>query len=80
MNSAITGGKRASLSGLPIPSIGCETISPGVNLFKLGRMPLNSVVDIQGRIRFIHFGSNMSDIPDNETFLDVIDRLNESSR
>lgn len=51
-----------------------------VNLFKLGRMPLNTIVDINGRIRFVHFGSSMSDIPDNETFLNVIDHLNESSR
>ncbi|MBI5946363.1 MAG: redoxin domain-containing protein [Chloroflexi bacterium] len=51
-----------------------------VNLFKLGRMPLNTIVDIDGRIRYVHFGSSMSDIPDNETFLNVIDHLNESSR
>jgi peroxiredoxin Q/BCP len=51
-----------------------------VNLFKLGRMPLNCIVDTDGRIRYIHYGASMSDIPDNETFLSVIDRLNESSR
>jgi len=51
-----------------------------VNLFKLGRMPLNIIVDIDGRIRYVHFGSSMSDIPDNETFLNVIDHLNETSR
>ena len=50
-----------------------------VNLFKLGRMPLNTVLDINGRIRYVHFGSSMSDIPDNETFLNVIDHLNTSS-
>ena len=50
-----------------------------VNLFKLGRMPLNIVLDINGRIRYVHFGSSMSDIPDNETFLNVIDHLNKPS-
>ena len=50
-----------------------------INLFKLGRMPLNCVVDLDGRIRYVHYGSNMTDIPDNETFLNVIDKLNESS-
>jgi peroxiredoxin Q/BCP len=50
-----------------------------VNLFKLGRMPLNCVVDIEGKIRYVHYGSNMADIPDNETFLNVIDQLNASS-
>jgi peroxiredoxin len=50
-----------------------------VNLFKLGRMPLNCVVDTEGKIRYVHYGSNMTDIPDNETFLNVIDQLNASS-
>ncbi len=50
-----------------------------VNLFKLGRMPLNTIVDTDGRIRYVHFGSSMSDIPDNETFLNVIDHLNMES-
>jgi len=50
-----------------------------VNLFKLGRMPLNTIVDSDGRIRYVHFGASMSDIPDNETFLNVIDHLNASS-
>ncbi len=50
-----------------------------VNLFKLGRMPMNCIVDLEGRIRYVHYGSNMTDIPDNETFLNVIDKLNESS-
>jgi peroxiredoxin Q/BCP len=50
-----------------------------VNLFKLGRMPLNCVVDVDGRLRYIHHGSSMSDIPDNEIFLSVIDQLTVSS-
>jgi len=50
-----------------------------VNLFKLGRMPLNCVVDTEGKIRYMHFGANMADIPDNETFLNVIDLINASS-
>ena len=51
-----------------------------VNLFKLGRMPLNTIVDRIGLIRFIHYGYSMSDIPDNETLLGVIDELNTSSQ
>jgi peroxiredoxin Q/BCP len=49
-------------------------------LFKAGRMPLNCVIDMDGRIRYIHFGSNMTDIPDNEIFLNVIDQLNGYSK
>jgi peroxiredoxin len=50
-----------------------------VNLFKLGRMPLNCVIDPEGKIRYLHYGSNMTDIPDNQTFLNVIDQINASS-
>jgi len=46
-----------------------------VNLFKLGRMPLNCVIDLEGKIRYLHYGSNMTDIPDNETFLQVIEQI-----
>lgn len=51
-----------------------------INLFKLGRMPLSAVVDRKGFIRFIHYGFSMSDIPENETLLQVIDELNRTSK
>lgn len=51
-----------------------------INLFKLGRMPLSAVVDRKGFIRFIHYGLSMSDIPENETLLQVIDELNRTSK
>jgi peroxiredoxin len=47
-----------------------------VKIFKLGRMPLVSVVDRDGQIRFAHYGDSMSDIPANRVLLDVIDELN----
>jgi len=50
-----------------------------VNLFKLGRMPLNCIVDAKGYIRFAHYGASMQDIPTNEALLEVIDELNASS-
>ena len=50
-----------------------------VNLFKLGRMPLNCIVDADGFIRYAHYGTSMQDIPSNEELLQVIDQLNESS-
>jgi peroxiredoxin len=50
-----------------------------INLFKLGRMPLSTVLDRKGFIRFIHYGYSMSDIPDNDTLVQVIDELNTSS-
>ena len=51
-----------------------------VNLFKLGRMPLNCVIDAKGYVRFAHYGSSMSDIPSNKELLHVIDELNTASR
>ncbi len=66
--------------GLPDPAHGVARLyRQEVNLFKLGRMPLNSVIDIAGRIRYIHYGSSMTDIPRNEVFFNVIDELNKTS-
>ena len=50
-----------------------------VNLFKLGRMPLNCVIDAKGYVRFAHYGSSMKDIPSNDELLQVIDELNRTS-
>ncbi len=47
-----------------------------VNLAKLGRMPALYVIDRMGRIRFEHHGSSMSDIPENEDVLRVLDEIN----
>ena len=66
--------------GLPDPNKQVSSVyKQEVNLFKLGRMPLNAVIDRKGNIRYIHYGYSMSDIPDNETLLQVIDELNASS-
>jgi peroxiredoxin len=51
-----------------------------VNLFRLGRMPFNCIVDAAGNIRYAHYGASMRDIPLNEELLQVIDELNNSSR
>ena len=47
-----------------------------VNLFKLGRMPAQVIVDIAGVARFVHYGHSMSDIPPNEEVLALLDQLN----
>ena len=66
--------------GLPDPEKNVPRLyKQEVNLFKLGRMPLNCVIDTNGRMRYVHYATNMTDIPDNETFLNVIDRINASS-
>lgn len=50
-----------------------------VNLFKLGRMPAQVIIDKQGRARFVHYGHSMSDIPTNQDILELLDELNAES-
>ena len=50
-----------------------------VNLFKLGRMPAQAIIDRQGIVRYIHYGHSMQDIPDNEEILKTIDELNREN-
>ena len=66
--------------GLPDPKASVlKLYGQEVNLFKLGRMPLNCVVDAERYVRFAHYGRSMSDIPSNEELLHVIDGLNAAS-
>jgi peroxiredoxin Q/BCP len=72
--------QKIPFMGLPDPGHSvARTYRQEVNLFKLGRMPLNCVIDANGYIRFVHYGSSMSDIPSNEELLHVIDELNAAS-
>lgn len=66
--------------GLPDPDHSVARLyRQEVNLFKLGRMPLNCIVDTKGYVRFAHYGASMKDIPSNAELLHVIDELNASS-
>lgn len=47
-----------------------------VNIFKLGRMPAQAIIDKQGIVRYIHYGKSMADIPVNEDLLAILDSLN----
>jgi peroxiredoxin Q/BCP len=49
-----------------------------VNLFKLGRMPAQVIVDRHGLARYAHYGHSMQDIPPNEELLALLDLLNQS--
>ena len=48
-----------------------------VNLFKLGRIPAQVIIDKKGIARFAHYGHNMSDIASNEDILDLLKTLDE---
>jgi peroxiredoxin len=46
-----------------------------VNLFKLGRMPAQVLIDKTGVARFVHYGHSMSDIPANQEILALVDEM-----
>jgi peroxiredoxin Q/BCP len=63
--------------GLPDPKASVlKLYGQEVNLFKLGRMPAQVIVDKAGVARFVHYGHSMSDIPDNAEVLSLLDQLN----
>ena len=64
--------------GLPNPTHSVlRRYGQEVNLFKLGRMPAQVLIDKQSVARFVHYGHAMSDIPGNEEILQSIQTLNE---
>jgi peroxiredoxin Q/BCP len=46
-----------------------------VKLFKFGRMPAQVIIDMDGIVRYVHYGKDMSDIPSNEELFSLIDEL-----
>jgi peroxiredoxin Q/BCP len=66
--------------GLPDPKhTVLKRFGQEVNLFKLGRMPAQVIVDKTGLVRFAHYGHSMADIPPNEELLSLLDQVNQSS-
>jgi peroxiredoxin Q/BCP len=45
-----------------------------VKLFKLGRMPAQMLIDKSGKVRFVHYGHSMSDIPSNQEIIELIEK------
>ena len=63
--------------GLPDPTYSVlKLYGQEVNLFKLGRMPAQVLIDKAGVARFVHYGHDMSDIPENEEVLALADEIN----
>ncbi len=64
--------------GLPDPSHSVlKLYGQEVDLFKMGRMPAQALINKQGKVRFIHYGHSMSDIPSNAELLGLLDQLNK---
>jgi peroxiredoxin len=50
-----------------------------VKLFKLGRMPAQVLIDKAGVARFVHYGHDMSDIPENTELLALADEVDAAA-
>jgi peroxiredoxin len=71
--------KKESLPfiGIPDPSHRVlKLFGQEVNLYKLGRMPAQAIIDKNGSVRFIHYGHDMSDIPKNSELLSLLNQIN----
>jgi len=63
--------------GLPDPTHSIlKRYGQEVNLFKLGRLPAQVLIDKQGIARYVHYGRSMSDIPDNKELLQILKKIN----
>ena len=73
--------EKMPFTGIPDPE---HTIAKlygqKVNLLKLGRMPAMIVIDRRGKIRYQHYGESMSDIPEDEEILALLDELNKEGQ
>jgi peroxiredoxin Q/BCP len=66
-------------TGLPDPKASVlKLYGQEVNLFKLGRMPAQVLIDKAGVARYVHYGHAMSDIPENKELLALGDEINRS--
>lgn len=52
-----------------------KTYGQEINIFKLGRMPAQVLIDKAGIARFVYYGHSMSDIPENKDVLKIIDEI-----
>jgi peroxiredoxin Q/BCP len=50
-----------------------------VKLLKMGRLPAQVIVDKAGRVRYVHYGRSMSDIPHDDELLALLDQINQEA-
>lgn len=67
--------------GIPDPTYSVlKLYGQEINLFKLGRMPAQVLIDKAGVARFVHYGHGMQDIPKNEEVLAMADEINAGAK
>jgi peroxiredoxin Q/BCP len=47
-----------------------------IKIFKFGRMPAQTLIDKNGVVRYVHYGHDMTDIPENSEILGLLNSLN----
>jgi peroxiredoxin Q/BCP len=63
--------------GLPDPQHSVlKQYGQEVNLFKLGRMPAQVLIDKSGLVRYAYYGKSMADIPQPDEMLELIEKIN----
>ena len=68
---------RLAFVGLPDPKHRVlKLYGQQVKLFRLGRLPAQVIVDRDGRVRYVHYGHSMTDIPGNSEIFAILDQLN----
>jgi len=73
------GEHHLPFTGLPDPQhTVLKLYGQQIKIFKFGRMPAQVLVDKAGIARFVHYGHNMKDIPENTEMLDLIDSLSDA--
>jgi len=78
--AAYWNGHEMPFTGIPDPKHTVpELYGQEIKVFKLGRMPAQVIVDKTGRVRYVHYGRSMSDIPANDEVLAVLDQLNREA-
>jgi peroxiredoxin Q/BCP len=67
---------RLPFVGLPDPRHAVlKLYGQQVKIFKLGRMPAQVIVDINGQVRFVHYGHSMTDIPPVSDIIAILDEI-----
>ena len=73
--------ERLPFIGLPDPKASVlKLYGQEVNLFKLGRMPAQVLIDKEGIARYVHYGHSMSDIPSNQEIFELVDEINRKEQ
>jgi peroxiredoxin len=67
--------------GLPDPTHSVlKLYGQEVSLFKFGRQPAQVSIDKTGQVRYVHYGHDPSDIPENQEILDLLQTMNSEYR